>query len=269
MPHTPSEPRDVATGSSGNPDVPAFETRSPRRIHGEIAEFLGARIVHGDYAPGAALPGEVTFCEQAGVSRSAYREAVRMVAAKGLVVSRPRTGTRVAAREMWNLLDPDIVRWFFREGPPPVWYLEGLFELRAIVEPAVAELAAHRRTDAHLAIMAEALAGMERYAMTTAEWRTADQQFHQSLLRATGNDVLMSLASGIGAAVAWTTDYKYRNLVSPRDPIDDHVAVYERVLAQQAEGARDAMKRLVSLALADTSQASELLIRVDPASRSA
>ncbi|QDY70204.1 FadR family transcriptional regulator [Qingshengfaniella alkalisoli] len=240
----------------GRIPVPHFETRSPRRIHGEIAEFLGCHIVCGDYAPGDALPGEVSFCEDAGVSRSAYREAVRMVAAKGLIVSRPRTGTRVAPRENWNFLDPDMVRWFFQIDPPPDYFIEGLFELRAIMEPAAAELAALRRTDAHLETFEAALNGMKHHSRMSPEWREADQTFHRTLLEATGNDVLMSLASGICAAVNWTTDYKYRNLPEPRDPVGEHLDVYGCIVARDAEGARAIMTKLVRLALEDTSQAS-------------
>src|SRR3569832_901286 len=127
-----------------------------RRIHGSIAHELGVAIVTGRRLPGATLPGEVEFSEQLQVSRSAYREAVRILAAKGLGESRPKAGTRVSERSRWNLLDPDVLAWTF-EGEPSDEFIRDLFELRMIVEPAAAELAARRRDAGDLARMGHAL----------------------------------------------------------------------------------------------------------------
>ena len=95
----------------------AFVPARARRIHGSIAHDLGVAIVTGRYQPGDVLFGEIEFSEQLKVSRGAYREATRMLAAKGLVESRPKTGTRVSPRSRWNLLDPDVLAWMF-EGEP-------------------------------------------------------------------------------------------------------------------------------------------------------
>ncbi len=80
-----------------------------------------------------------------GVSRTAYREAVRMLIAKGLVESRPHLGTHVTDRRRWQILDPDVLRWAFHSGPS-LSFIQELFELRGILEPHAAELAARRRT---------------------------------------------------------------------------------------------------------------------------
>src|SRR4029079_1291660 len=111
------------------------------RLHGSMARDLGVLIVSGRYRPGHILDGEVEASEQRRVSRTAYREALRILAAKGLVNSRPRVGTRVSALEQWHLLDPDVLSWAFSGEPEPE-VLHGLFELRSIVEPAAAALAA-------------------------------------------------------------------------------------------------------------------------------
>ena len=91
------------------------------------------------------------------MSRSAYREAVQVLSAKGLVESRPKTGTRVLPRNRWNLLDPDVLAWAF-SGEPDIHFVRSLFELRAIVEPAAARLAAERRDKVDLKEMRDALA---------------------------------------------------------------------------------------------------------------
>lgn len=102
------------------------------------------------------LDGEITAAEQLAVSRTAYREAVRILAAKGLVDARPKVGTRVNPQSMWHLLDPDVHDWTF-ESEPDLVPLDSLFELRNVVESAAAAMAAQRRSSAHLQKMRTAL----------------------------------------------------------------------------------------------------------------
>ena len=234
---------------------PAKEIRGPgRRLHGAIAHRLGTDILSGKYAPGEILSGEVAFAEELKVSRSAYREAIQVLAAKGLVASRPKAGTRVLPRERWNLLDPEVLGWAFA-GEPDVEFVRSLFELRAIVEPAAARLAATRREKDDLRVMKDALAAMRQHTLTTEAGRAADRDFHNAILQATGNDALKVLSASIGAAVNWTTQFKQRARGLPRNPIPDHLRVYDAIAAGNAEGAAEAMKMLVDLALEDTRSA--------------
>lgn len=225
--------------------------RKSLRIHGTIARDLGIHIVTGRYKPGEVLNGEIAASDRLHVSRTAYREALRMLAAKGLVESRPKTGTRVSPREKWHMLDPDVLSWIF-EFEPTDELLDSLFELRKIVEPEAAALAAERRTDAHIAAMAEALEGMEKHTLAVEEGRVADQNFHAALLDASGNPFLLTLTSGVGAAVAWTTIFKQRNSPLQRDPLPDHRRVFEAVAAGDSSAAHKAMSDLVDMALLDT-----------------
>ncbi|MDX3900018.1 MAG: FadR/GntR family transcriptional regulator [Sphingobium sp.] len=243
---------DGAALSAGERKGAAIARRGPgRRLHGAIAHKLGTAILSGQYAPGDTLSGEVAFAEELDVSRSAYREAVQVLTAKGLVESRPKAGTRVLPRNRWNLLDPDVLAWAFA-GEPDVQFVRDLFELRAIVEPAAARLAAERRDRADLAAMKEALAAMRRHTLSTDLGRAADRDFHNAILHATRNDALLALTASIGAAVNWTTQYKHRARALPRNPIPDHVRVYDAILAQDGAAASDAMRHLVDLALEDT-----------------
>ncbi len=221
-----------------------------RRLHGAIAHKLGTAIVSGTYAPGDTLSGEVAFAEELEVSRSAYREAIQVLTAKGLVESRPKAGTRVLPRSRWHLLDPDVLAWAFA-GEPDIKFVRDLFELRAIVEPAAARLAAQRRDKDDLKIMKETLAAMRRHTLATGIGRAADRDFHAAILQATRNDALIVLAASIGAAVNWTTQYKQRLRALPRNPIPDHAAVYDAIAAGDAEAAATAMRVLVDLALED------------------
>jgi DNA-binding FadR family transcriptional regulator len=225
--------------------------RRALRIHGTIARDLGVAILTGRYEPGETLPGEIDFAQSLGVSRSAYREAVRILIAKGLVESRTRTGTRVSPRDRWNLLDPEVLAWSF-ETEPSEDFVRDLFELRMIVEPAAAELAAERRDDTDIKQMGEAIEGMRRHGLGNAEGQAADQRFHTAILAAARNAPLITLSSSIAAAVSWTTIFKQRKAGLPRDPLPDHEKLYEAIVAGDREAARKQMAELVRLALEDT-----------------
>ncbi len=244
---------DGAGISSGTDDVitPRVGRGTGRRLHGAVAHKLGTAILSGEYAPGDTLSGEVEFSKTLDVSRSAYREAVQVLTAKGLVESRPKIGTRVLPRSRWNLLDPDVLAWAFA-GEPDIAFVRGLFELRAIVEPAAAALAAERRDRTDLKLMKDALAAMRRLTLATEAGRAADREFHHAILTATRNDALIVLSASIGAAVNWTTQFKMRARALPRNPIPDHMLVYDAIAAGDAAGASAAMRTLVDLALEDT-----------------
>jgi len=224
------------------------------RLHGTIARDIGVRIVSGRLAPGRVLNGEIEASERLKVSRTAYREAVRILAAKGLIESRPKLGTRVSEPREWHLLDPDVISWIF-SGTPDGRLLRALFELRTVVEPAAAALAAQRRTAEQLRSMRESLDRMASSSLATDQGRQADRDFHAALLEASGNPFLLSLTSGVAAAVTWTTIFKQRKRPLPRDPLPDHERVYEAVAAGEIEPARAAMAELVHLALLDTTDA--------------
>ncbi|MES2059136.1 MAG: FadR/GntR family transcriptional regulator [Pseudomonadota bacterium] len=225
--------------------------RSGRRMHGSLAQQLAVQILKGELPEGHLFPGEIEFSEQLGISRSALREAFRILAAKGLVDSRPKAGTRVNMRRQWSLLDPDLLAWQF-EAEPTLQFLRDLFELRMMIEPAAAAVAAQRRTPAQVADMAEALQVMDEHGLASEVGRIADQRFHTVMLEATRNEAVIALASTIMAAIAWTTIFKQRNGALPRDPVPEHRALHEAIAQGSAPAAEAAMRELVRLALADT-----------------
>ena len=233
---TPASPRDKKTGL---------------RLHSSIARDLGLAIVSGHYKPGEILGGEIEASALLNVSRTPYREAVRILAAKGLVESRPKVGTRVSSQEQWHLLDPDVLAWIF-SGEPAPWVLQSLFELRSVVEPAAAEMAANRRSDRHLKDMREALDRMAAHTLNTEAGRKADGAFHGALLAASGNPFMISLTNSVTAAVSALTEFKQRATPLRRDPVPDHELVYEAVAAGNPKQAHKAMAELIRLAIMDT-----------------
>ena len=236
---------------ASKPTPPAPPARKALRLHGTIAREIGELIVAGRYRPGHVLDGEVEASEQRKVSRTAYREAMRILSAKGLVHSRPRVGTRVSPLEEWHLLDPDVLSWAFYGEPEPE-VLHGLFELRTIVEPAAAALAATRRNQKHLDTMRRALEAMTLHTLNVEAGRIADKEFHAALLSATVNPFIVSLTNGVTAAVNALTEFKQRIAPLKRDPVPDHWRVYDAIDTKDAEGARAAMTELIRLAIMDT-----------------
>ncbi|SIS91516.1 FadR/GntR family transcriptional regulator [Paracoccus saliphilus] len=235
---------------------PAFDAsnRPEQRKNESIADWLGRRIVSGAIGPDETVPKEMDFLAETGISRGAYREALRRLAGKGMLVTKTRSGTRVAPREKWSLLDPDVVRWSFESGAPPDWYIRAIYELRAMIEPPAAAFAAERRSEDDLRLFRDALHSMRYCDMTEESWHNADASFHRAILISSHNPVLLSLEAGICAAVAFTTAFRYRDMPNPhtRNPVEEHAAVFERIEARDSVGARQLMTGLVDTALLDS-----------------
>ncbi len=225
------------------PDSPTA-TYSGRKLHGQVVNELGRRVVGGGYAAGALLPNEEQLCQELQVSRTALREAVKVLAAKGLLEPRPRIGTRVRPRELWNLLDPDILAWRCATGADAE-FLRHLTELREIMEPAAASLAANSRTPEQLAAIAVALQDM-RDAPHIAQWIAADLAFHTAILRATNNPLLMPLAAIIGSALESLLGVTARSADDFKRALPDHQKVFDAIQNGDAQNALHRMAALLS-----------------------
>ncbi len=223
-----------------------LSTYSGRKLHGQVVNELGRRVVGGSYPAGALLPNEELLCQELQVSRSALREAVKVLAAKGLLEPRPRIGTRVRVREQWNLLDPDILAWRCSTGADAE-FLHHLMELRDILEPAAASLAATSHSTAQLAELATALNAMAE-ATGIGQWVEADLAFHTAVLRATNNPLLMPLAAMIGSALETLLAVSARSSTDFKRALPDHQKVFEAIESGDAQSALHYMASL----LADT-----------------
>lgn len=172
----------------------------PRRgLHGAVVHDIGLRIVSGELKPGDPLPGEDETNEPS-VSRTVLREAIKVLAAKRLVESRPKTGTRVRPRDDWNLIDPDVLAWQLEAGPTRRFVLDTL-ELRRIVEPAAARLAAERATEEDLDALQAAVEEMEAAADDREAFVAPDVRFHSLILEACRNELLQHMANVVGSVL--------------------------------------------------------------------
>ncbi len=232
--------------------VNAPSTINRRRVHGSVAHQLGTMIVGGKLAPGDVLPNEDVVSTNLSVSRTAYREAVRTLAAKGLVDTRPKTGTRITPRAQWNLLDPDVLSWHFEVEPSPT-FIVSLFELRGIVEPTACALAAQRSDRADLATMRAALDQLRHTPPGSLHGLDADLAFHHAIMVAARNEPLQALSSVIGSTLRWSVRLKLT--AEPRafeNSLPDHVKVADAIAARNATEASVHMSTLIAKALAET-----------------
>lgn len=220
------------------------------RVHGEVVGLLARRILSGEIAPGEALPNTQALSAAFGVSRTALREAVRTLSAKGLVEMRPRVGTRVCPREAWHLLDPQVLAWSGDSLDPAV--VRSLLECRQLIEPAAAAMAARRASAAQLA---EAEAAYTRMVAALPgnldACCRADLEFHAAVLRASGNTVLAQMAATIAAALLATFRLSSRLAESHAEALSAHSDVVEAIRIRDAPAAEAAMRWLLGVAAKD------------------
>jgi GntR family transcriptional regulator, galactonate operon transcriptional repressor len=221
-----------------------FHQAAPRRkrnLFTHIVDVLGSRIVRGDWKPGEALPNEADLGRELGASRSILREAVKSLASKGLIEPRPSTGTRVLPPDHWNLLDLDVLGWRYATMPRAQFFRE-LFEIRRMIEPAAAALAAERATAEEIAALARACERMDIEDENDAEAIDADMRFHRLVLTSGHNDLLVQMGGII--SVGLMTSFRIRP-DSYRIFIPMHRQVFEAIRDRQPDQARAAMDHLL------------------------
>ena len=184
--------------------TPAAAGPRLRNIHLQLVDALGAAIVAGRYPQDSQLPTEPQLAETYGASRLIIREAMKSLAARGLVSIRPRTGTRVQPRDQWNLFDPAVIGWH-GQAPVDARFLADLMELRQAIEPVAARLAAERAGTAHLAEARDAFTGMEQAGERNA-YIEADLRFHGAVLRGCGNQFIAQLDRALSAV--WRASFE-------------------------------------------------------------
>ena len=156
--------------------------------HALIVQQLGLKIVSGEIPENEKLPSEAELCEEYQVSRPVFREAIRVLNAKGLTYSRPRIGTVVRPKEEWYLLDPDVLFWLIQTTPENEFF-KTLSTVRRVLEPELAYIAASTATEDDIQNIKNAYEGMEK-AKNVEEFMQPDIQFHLAIAKATHNDLL-------------------------------------------------------------------------------
>ena len=208
----------------------------PLRLSEEVSGDLQRRISRGDLRPGDRLPTEKALGEAFGVSRAVVREAIARLQADGLIETRQGSGAFVVdAPKAINLR-------FWKGAGPELSELRDIFELRVMVESAVAALAAQRRKAADLKAMASHLDAMEEAIETGSDGAEADDNFHIAMARATHNAYIGRLVEFLGRhfsdsrKLAWHGTR--RQLAHPEEAQREHRALFDAIAQADPEAAR-------------------------------
>lgn len=215
----------------------------PGRIH-DVLTTLGCDIAQGIIPVGAALPPEPDLERRFDVGRGVVREAVKTLAAKGMVSVRPRHGTHVLPRSEWSLLDRDVLHWLVGAAEPNRGLLLAIQEVRSIIEPAAAALAAERATKAELKRINAALAAMET-SHDQASATAADKAFHLAILDATHNPVLQSFRSAVDTILSTVFLVAVGSSGWFEDNLPNHATAARAITRGDPESARAAMEQVL------------------------
>ena len=217
-------------------------TYSSRSLHGQVVHEIGKRIISGKLREGEVLPNEAELGAEFEVSRTALREGIKVLAAKGLLASRTRTGTRVRPRAEWSMLDPDVLAWRLECGQTGE-FVQDLYEFRRATEPMAASLAALRATDEEIASMEGALDEMEAEGEAEPATISPDVRFHQTILEASGNELLASLGALIETSPVFS--FEMCEPDKKREAVKIYHAVLDAIRERDSVAASEAMFALL------------------------
>lgn len=206
----------------------------------QVADTIGNAIINGEYGEHNPVPSEAVLCEQLQVSRSAAREAVKSLAAKGLITSRARQGIRVLPESEWNLFDADVLRWM-RDSNPSLELLREFTELRVAVEPEAAMLAAQRQNSEKIANIGAALDRMKQAESGLDDPLESDIAFHLSILDASENRFFTQLGRIIDTTLRVSIRFTNMRTGVRAGNHADHKIIYDAIVANQPnEAAKNA-----------------------------
>lgn len=224
----------------------------------QVTQSIGCAIVQGNFAQADDMITEAELSDRYKISRTVIREAVKMLAAKGLLTSRQRRGIRVAPCANWNIFDADVLRWTL-SGAPSLTLLREFAQLRLAIEPEAAALASQCQDAAKLSAIREAaqnLLSVERQGLSEFD---ADLHFHSSIFAATENRFFVQFRGFIQAALRVSIQCNFGIEGNKQAVAEPHMQVYLAIAAGDAERARQLMRemlvenlRLIELAIVNS-----------------
>lgn len=224
-----------------------FGAALPTGAAKQAVEVLGRRIANDAYPQDMVMPTEEELAQSLGVSRATVRDAIKVLSGKGLVRTARRYGTRVRPIEEWNLLDGDVVSWHESTHPRIKRIFAETTELRAILEPAAAALAARRGTPEQAHTLLAAANAIHPGQVDLERLFAADCQFHVTLLDMTRNTVMRQMRQIILTMLRVSYEFGVANPENDQVSRDGHLAVAEAICARDPEAAHKAMSAMLDL----------------------
>ncbi len=232
-----------------------------RKLYEYVVDELGSQIIRGDYRPGETLPNEDALCKEFEVSRGVLREAMKVLIQKGLLESKTKTGTFVCPSSAWNLFDPDVLIWKYQAGER-LEFLKNIMEVRRIIEPEAAKLAAERasaekirRIQAIYDEMHSVISAGNGYA--SEEFIQIDLEFHTAILEACGNELLAQIGHTMRRALITARESDRHDLAAQKRTLVTHLAVLNAIADHDAEAAYRANRSLIIQVWRDMQQQCE------------
>jgi len=219
------------------------------RLHEQVARTLSLKIIRREYEPLSLLPNEEELCQQFDVSRTVIREAIRFLDAKGLVQVRPRIGTRVCDPSKWILNDSVLLKWRI-DAELDIDLIKDLVELRSMIEPMAAGLAAKRASDEEIDRLVAAFEDMKT-AETLDAQIAADMRFHLSILESCGNELVVSSLRPVIESTLGSIFRRYMEFDAAKKSLKVHDEVVKAICERDSEKAITAMQNMIAYAEKD------------------
>jgi GntR family transcriptional regulator, galactonate operon transcriptional repressor len=224
-----------------------------QRLYEQVTKALALRILGGNLSLNGSSLTEAELCADLGVSRTVLREAVKVLASKGLVEVRPKTGMRVRPRNQWNLIDSELMIWQAQLGVSKE-FVRDLYQVRMMLEPATAAAAAMHATDEECHRIRTAIERMESEINDFAAYVEDDCQFHELISTATHNDFLIQINRILLDALRGSQTLFRTQHIESDQAVSLHREVAEAILRRDPDAAKSAMSRLIDLAEQNTLQ---------------
>jgi GntR family transcriptional regulator, galactonate operon transcriptional repressor len=231
-----------------------FTSLQRQSLSGQVVHQIGLSIMRSDFKPGDTLSSEPELSLQFNVSRPVMREALKILSAKGLIESRPRTGTKVRPRVEWTILDPEVIGWMYEVGPARP-FLDELCEVRLMFEPMAARLAATRATDDEIKTIEENFQRMDEGVNTPEVYIPADLAFHAAICAAAHNEILQKITATLATSLQVSRVVTSRLPGANRAAMPVHRSVMEAIRRRDERAAEDSMRDLVILTADDIHRA--------------
>lgn len=229
-------------------NFPALDGLRGARLYEGIVLYLRDLIRQGELRHGSRLPPERALAEQFGVGRSSVREAIRSLELQGLVVTRHGSGSFINTQSLdavATLMAPD-------NGSGG---LEDIFEMRHLLEPQIAALAALRATAGDIERLTAILEEQQRQILEGETGVDADTEFHFTLATATHNPALVKVVNAVEDVLRRSRDRYLQQPGRPERSLHSHHEILEMVRAGDDAGARRAMDHhLISVEPANISE---------------
>ncbi len=218
-------------------------TTAPISLHVQIARQIARRILSGDLPQESKLPNEKKLCEQLSISRTALREALKLLISKGLLLSKPKIGTTVTDKNNWNFFDPQLLEWIDGLENSNLFYQQFL-SLRKAIEPEACALAAKNASAQQRIELTDTFYRMEKIANNFDRdlWIEADMYFHRLIFLSTGNPFYLPFGNVLATIFRSFINYSSKD---GNACIKEHSAIYAAIMAGNEDQAREASRCLL------------------------